>query len=292
MRPIIVVGLGGSGGWHALAWAADEAVATGGRLVLCRACPPDSPLAARGPDTPIRLLELVDPALARAVASTRTRLGGDRVGLRFLPGRPGPLLVEAAADADLAVLGAPSRARLRGLGSTAHHVATHAPCPVVVARPVVAGRGAPLAGHVVIGVDDSAAGRAALEFGFGYAESHHRPLAAVRVTEHTDEDLWFDERTLSTHFAAEPADLALLAAEAEPWMRKYPAVTVKRALYSGHPLPGLLRAATGAALLVVGDHGYGRIVRTLLGTVSDGALDAAGCPVAVVHGYERRGGTR
>jgi hypothetical protein len=94
-----------------------------------------------------------------------------------------------------------------------------------------------------------------------------------------------------THVAAESADLALLAAEVQPWMRMHPAVAVKRAFYASHPLPGLLRAGAGSALLVVGDHGYGRIVRTLLGTVSDGALDAAGCPVAVVHGYERRGAT-
>lgn len=288
MRSTIVVGLGGAGGWHALAWAADEALATGGRLVLCHACPPESPLAASGPSAPMGRLELADPQLARAVASTRARLGGDRVALRVLPGRPAAVLVQAAADADLVVVGWPSRSGPHGLRSTAHHVAAHAPCSVVVARPID-GRG-PLAGHVVIGVDDSDAGRAALEFGFAHADLRRRPVAAVRVAAHADQDYWYDEATLSTHFTTEPADLNLLAAEVEPWMRKYPEVPVKRAVFTGQPVAGLTRAASGAALLVVGDHGRGRVARALLGTVSDGALETARGPVAVVHGFERRNG--
>ncbi|TNH31140.1 hypothetical protein FHG89_04015 [Micromonospora orduensis] len=117
-----------------------------------------------------------------AVASTRARLGGDRIALRVLPGRPGHLFVEAASDADLLIVGPPAASAPRGLGSTAHYVAAHAPCPVVVVRPLAGGREAAFAGHVVVGVDDSAAGRAALEFGFGYADTHVRPLAAVHVT--------------------------------------------------------------------------------------------------------------
>ena len=69
-------------------------------------------------------------------------------------------------------------------------------------------------------------------------------------------------------------------------------VATKRAVYAGRPLPGLLRAAAGASLLVVGDHGRSTAVRALLGTVSDGALDDDTGPVAVVHDYERRGGPR
>lgn len=290
MRPSIVVGLGGSGGWHALAWATNEAAATGGRLVLCHACQPGSALAGRGPVLRMGLLEVVDPALARAVGSARSRLGGDRVTLRIQAGRPGPLLVQAAADADLAVIGPPARRTPGGLRSTAHDVAAHAPCPVVVVRPVGSAHVAPFAGHVVVGVDDSPAARAAVEFAFGYADAHRRPLAAVHVTVDRREDYWFDETMLSTHFAAEPAGLELLATEVEPWMRKYPNVATKRAVYAGRPLPGLVRAAAGASLLVVGDHGHSAAVRAVLGTVSDGVLDAAQCPVAVVHDYERRGG--
>ena len=75
-------------------------------------------------------------------------------------------------------------------------------------------------------------------------------------------------------------------------MRKYPDVATKRAVYAGRPLPGLVRAAQGATLLVVGDHDRSVAVRAVLGTVSDGVLDRTECPVAVVHDYERRGGSR
>jgi nucleotide-binding universal stress UspA family protein len=291
MRPTIVVGVGGGGGWNALAWATDEAVSTGARLVLCHACRPDSALASRGPAIPTGLLELADPALARAVASTRARLGGERVALCVLPGRAEHLLVEAAADADLLIVGPLPASAPRGFRSTTHYVAGHAPCPVVVVRPLAGGREAPFAGHVVVGVDDSAAGRAALEFGFGYADAHARPLAAVHVTADQRNDVRFDERIVLTHASGESAGLAELADEVELWMRKFPAVAVQRAMYAGRPLPGLLRAAAGARLLVVGDHGHGPGVRALLGTVSDGAIDRASCPVAVVNGWERRGGT-
>jgi nucleotide-binding universal stress UspA family protein len=290
VRPTIVVGLGGGGGWHALAWATNEALSSGARLVLCHACRPDSVLASRGPAAPTGLLELVDPALARAVTSARTRLGGDRVTLRVLPGRPEHLLVEGAADADLVVVGPPTASTPGPLGSTAHYVAAHAPCPVVVVRPVSGGREAPFAGHVVIGVKDSAAGRAALEFGFGYADAHARPVAAVHVSPDRHEDVWFDQQSPPTRAGARTADLGVLADEVEPWMRKYPAVAVKQAVHAGRPLPGLLRAATAAHLLVVGDHRHRPAARALLGTVADGALDRAGCPVAVVHDWDTQGG--
>lgn len=289
MAPTVVVGLGGSGGWHALSWATDEVAVTGSRLLLCHAYPPGSALAESRSTTPIAHLELVDPPLARAIATARTRLGGDRVTLRLRPGRPGPLLVEAAAEADLVVVGQPGGRSHGGWGSTTHYVAAHAPCPVVVVRPVAGAARAPFAGHVVIGVDGPAAERA-LEFGFGYADAHRRPVAAVHVTPMRAEDFWFDEATLSTHLTAEPTGLDLLSELVEPWLRKYPHVPVKRAVYAGAALPGLVRAAEGAGLLVVGDHGRGAAARALLGSVSHTVIDRAGCSVALVRGYERRGG--
>jgi nucleotide-binding universal stress UspA family protein len=283
----ILVGLGGSGGSGALAWATDEAAATGGRLVVCHACGPDSPLAVPTPTPAHGALELFDPALARAVATTRARLGGDRVALRVPMGRPGPVLVAAAAQADLAVLGSPGRHLPGGYGSTTHHVAAHAPCPVVAVRPIAAGRDAPLRGHVVVGVDGSNDAGTALEFAFGWADQHHGVLAAVHVTTGRREDYWFDQTTLSTHFAHEPAGLELLARAVEPWLIKYPRLPVKCAVYAGHPLPGLLRAARGARLLVVGGRGTGWFRSAGLGRLggaTHGLLDDATGPVAVVRG--------
>ncbi|GAB3528529.1 universal stress protein [Phytohabitans suffuscus] len=286
MRPTILVGLGGSGGWQALAWAMDEAGGSGANLVLLHVCPPDSPLAARTPSPSLAIVELFDPSLARAVGTARARLGGDRVRLRLLPGRPGPLLAAAAAGADLVVVGPPARRHPGGYGSTAHHVLAHSPGPVVVVRPIAAGRDAALLGHVVVGVDGRGDPDPALEFGFERAAGRGGVLAAVHVTARQHDDYWFDRTTLSTHFRAEPAALELLARAVEPWTLRYPRVPVKYAVYAGRPLPGLLRAGQGARLLVVGDHGHGQLGpagRALLGSVAHGVLDEASGPVAVVR---------
>jgi len=274
-RPI-AVGVGGAGGWQALAWAAEEADRTGVRLVLLHFCVPGSPLARRtGEPTPAEV-ELIDPPLARALANVRARLGGQRVALRVRAGDPAECLIEASAGAGLLVIGAGEG------GRTMRRVLRHAHCPVVVVRPGAQGRGAPLAGHVVAGVDGSTAGHAALEFAFGYAGHHHLPLAAVHVSPATLDDYFYDDVTLSTHFAAEPAALELLATEVEPWTFKYPAVPIRRAVLCGSAADGLIRSGAGARLLVVGDKRRGVIGRARTGDVPLTVATDAPCPTAVV----------
>ena len=90
-----------------------------------------------------------------------------------------------------------------------------------------------------------------------------------------------------THFVAEPAGLDLLAQEIEPWAAKYPEVCVKRGVFAGRPVDGLLRAASGAALLVVGEPVHRTPAQKLLGTVADGAINAADAPVAIVKEARR-----
>jgi nucleotide-binding universal stress UspA family protein len=165
---------------------------------------------------------------------------------------------------------------------TVHRVAAHARIPVVVARRSGGRTHGTFAGHVVVGVDGTPASRAALEFAFEEASLHRRPLAAVYVTDRRTDDFWYDETILSTHFAAEPAGLDLLATEIEPWTNKFPGVHVKRGVFAGRPLDGLLRAADTAALLVVGQSGHRTPAQALLGTIADGVIDAADSPVAVV----------
>jgi nucleotide-binding universal stress UspA family protein len=283
----ITVGVSATRGWQALAWAVDEVTTTGGRLVVGHVADTDSPLANRPGGVPMSLLELAEPALARAVAAARTRLGGDRVSFVVRTGDPGRALRDLSTRAALLVLGVPERSGWAARGSTTHQVVTHASCPVVVVRPVTGRRG-PFAGHVVVGVDGSPPSRAALEHGFQYAAVHRRPLAAVHVTAAAREDLWFDERLLETHFATEPTALRLLAEEVEPWQGKYPEVPVRRAVYAGRAVPGLLRAAECAALLVVGDRGRGLAAWAVLGSVSHGVIDHAEGPVCIVPADDRR----
>jgi nucleotide-binding universal stress UspA family protein len=278
-----VVGVGGDNSWQTLAWAVADATVTGGRLLVSHVCRPDSGLASHRGQIPLAVLELTDPPLARAIAAARDRLGGHRVVLNIATGNVGDALVRAAEAADVVVLGAPRLTGWAGRASTTHDVIRRAPCPTVVVRPVSDCEPGPFAGQIVVGVDGSAPARAALEFAFGYAAAHRRALAAIHVSRPAHGDLWFDDAMLETQVVDEPRGMALLANEVEPWRHRFPAVPVRPALYGGRPLPGLLRAAAGARLLVVGDHGRGPAARLVLGSVTYGAVDRAQCPVAVVH---------
>ncbi|GLI01061.1 universal stress protein [Phytohabitans aurantiacus] len=278
--PRVAVGVAGTAtSWQALAWAADEAAATGGHLVICHGCPAESVLGRYPAAVPMAVLELADPPLARAVAATRARLGGERVSVRIRPEHHAvALLADAARDADVLVLGAPSS---RGWREITHRLLGHVPVPTIVVRPVT-GPAGPFAGHVVVGVDGSEPSAGGLELAFRYAATHRVPLAAVHATADAPDDFWFDDTMLEAHFPAEPAGLRLLAEQVEPWTHKYPDVRVKRAVYTGRALPALLRAAAGARLLALGARGHGVAARVLLGSVSHGVVDQAGGPVAVV----------
>ncbi len=282
-RTIAVGAGGGPAGWQTLAWAVAEASSTGSRLVVCHVCPADSPLAKRGDQAPLSVLELTDPALARAVGAARGVLGARRVDLTIHTGHVGRALVAVAERADLLVVGPPTRVDWAARPSTTHHVVRHTPGPLVVVRPRRTSPGSPFAGHVVVGIDGSRSARAALGFAFQWADEHHRPLAAVHVTTRDQEDVWFDERMLQTHFTAEPAGMALLAEETERCRAEYPRVEVKRALFGGRPAEGLVRAAAGAEMLAVGDRGQGPAARAILGSVAHALVTRADGPLAVVH---------
>jgi nucleotide-binding universal stress UspA family protein len=281
----VVVGLAdGPAAAGTLAWAMREAMSTRAQLVVVRAGVRLDVLGAVARDS-VKTLEVVEPALARAVGAARRAMGDERVGIVVDRDPAGPVLVGVARGGDLLVVGAPSRAGWWARASTTYHVITRAFCPVVVVhdpQPASpnAGIGSFFRSHVVVGVDGSPASRAALEFGFSYAVQHDHPLVAATVVRRIDDDIWFDDTTLETHLASEPDASAALSAELEPWHLKYPEVPVKRAILGRDPGEGLRRASFGAALLAVGTAGTSV---TRLGSVSRWLVEHAGCPVAVTR---------
>lgn len=59
-------------------------------------------------------------------------------------------------------------------------------------------------------------------------------------------------------------------------------IEIEELLVQDHPVPALLSAAEGADLLVVGTRGLGGFSGMLMGSVSQGVLHHADCPVTVV----------
>lgn len=60
-------------------------------------------------------------------------------------------------------------------------------------------------------------------------------------------------------------------------------IEITTEMVSGPPVPVLADLSTDAQMIVVGCHGRGAMARTLLGSVSTGLVHHAHCPVAIIH---------
>lgn len=193
------------------------------------------------------------------------------------------VLLKASRDAGLIVLGLRGHSGFDGLavGSTAVQVASHADRPVVVvrsARQPARGDGV----RVVVGVDGSPASESALGFAFEEAALRDGSVTAVCS--------WWDPATLPGPDRVPFIDPKILKLEAitrfeqavAPWRSDRPKVPVETRFVVETPRRALVNAADDAVLLVVGDRGIGSVPQTLLGPVTQAALQEAPCPVAVV----------
>jgi nucleotide-binding universal stress UspA family protein len=132
--PRIVVGIDGSEpSQDALRWAAQQAQVTGAELVAVIAwhLPEIYAYVNRdyGEDARKALETTLDKVLDPASPV--------KVSTHVVEGRPASVLLEAAKDADLLVVGAHGHGAFEGmrLGSVSQHCVQHATCPVVVVRP-------------------------------------------------------------------------------------------------------------------------------------------------------------
>jgi nucleotide-binding universal stress UspA family protein len=290
-RAGVVVGVDGSApGDLAVEWAAAEAASRAAPLTLAHCLDPlpalvgafGAPALAVTPD---ELTTAATELLTDAAATADQHEPGISTRIRIIDSPAAQGLLDASRGAELIVLGWRGKSAIGGLllGSTAVQVVTRSQCPTVVVRPEQLHPTGRFAGHVVVGVDGSAASRAALEFAFEHARRHQLPVAAVHVHPHTESDSYFDERLFESHVvdATQPGR-ALLDAAVDPWMLAFPDVPLKRGLCHGRVPTGLVRAAAGARLMVVGSRGAGGFRGLLLGSTSLAMVQRAPCPVAVV----------
>jgi nucleotide-binding universal stress UspA family protein len=283
-RPPVVVGVDGSDtALRAVRWAAAAALSRHVDLHIAHAY--EIPVGyPPGFVDWHALYQALQAQGKRWLADARTEVERVAPGLatKVLEAKAGavPTLVGMSADATLLVLGSRGLGGFTGLvvGSTAVEVAARAECPVVVVR------GSVHAGPVVVGVDGTPVGEAAIAFAFAEAAARGVDLVAV----HTWTDL-----LLETVFAGSAAalDFSVLAEQTEEvlgerlagWREKYPDVVVSRHVSRERASTALLRHAEGAGLLVVGSRGRGGFRGLLLGSTSQHLLHHAPCPVAVVR---------
>lgn len=136
--PVVVVGVDGSTySKEALAWAADQAARTQGRLevVMCWRQPVNPGFAVDYSDVDFEKEagRHLDAVLSEVLGETPAA----PVEKRVVEGHAAPALVDAARTADLLVVGSRGHGAFAEMlvGSTSLYCVNHAACPVVVVRP-------------------------------------------------------------------------------------------------------------------------------------------------------------
>jgi nucleotide-binding universal stress UspA family protein len=203
---------------------------------------------------------------------------------RLEAGGAGSSLVELSRGASLVVVGAGGTDGFPGprRGPEAEFVVAHAHAPVIVVRPATASVGS--SDPIIVGVDGSASGQAALAFAFEEADARGAPVLPLFAWYRLPASNLGPVRPLNYWPVEARAEAARMLAEAMAGKaEEYPDVRVRPiVLFDPQPAAVLIKASRWAGLVVVGRRGRGRLAHRLVGSVSDALVGRANCPVAVV----------
>lgn len=144
---------------------------------------------------------------------------------------------------------------------------------------------------MILAVDGSEAGEAAVGFAFAEAALRKAPLVALHVWNTFSERAYEGPGDPLTAVVADvdrirEAEQRLLDETVAPWRKVHPEVVVERRLVRSRIRPALIDASRGAQLVVTGARGRGGFTGLLLGSVSQALLHHAHCPVTIVRGKE------
>ena len=165
-RPVVAGSDGSQESLQALGWAAAEAVRHSVPLRIVTVAAPSCP--ADGEDPAAMLDELMHAVYAQSLRTAASVLARTVPGLivetELLDGPPGRMLAYDSSTAQLLVIGAYGVGGYRqpGLGREARYLATHAHCPVIVARD----QGGTVHDEIVVGVRDMDDAAGAIPFAF------------------------------------------------------------------------------------------------------------------------------
>ncbi|WP_249645325.1 universal stress protein [Nocardia sputi] len=295
----VIVGVDGSdGSWAAVRWAAQFAAERGRQLEILHGMD----LVGTGwvlGDYEVVMPTVIDAVreqskdvVARAERLARETAPALRVSTRVSTDTGRELLIEHSAEAYAVVIGATGNTgTFTHLGSTLLAVTAHAQGTVVVVR---TGRDAGdttlVSGPVVVGVDGSAVGEAAIAAAFTEAAERGAELVAVHVWSDWDFG-WFAGHASLGELDLDSVERAVLAERLAGWQEKFPEVRVARKVEVAAPTSHLLDWSKVAQLVVVGSRGRGGFAGMLLGSTANTLVQHASCPVMVVHPHDDQGGS-
>lgn len=279
-KPVVVAVDGSTRNRNAVDWAAREAAALGCEVVLVTALPEHVLSAPRHPERSWDQQAL--DMLADVRAEVRHLVAEQTVETRAVTGTPVAVLLDAAEDARMIVVGK------RGLGgfarvvvgSTSIALAGRAPVPVtIVPDPWQQARhaGAP----IVLGVDPLKADHKPVHLAFRRAKRLGVPVVAVHGQETPAAFSWDSDPTgeaTGYERAAASAFDELLA----NWATRYPEVVVRPMRARVHPASAILEAAESAQLVVLGRHDAGIFGGFAFGSVARAVLHYSTTPVITV----------
>ncbi|MFK4104403.1 universal stress protein [Streptomyces sp. NPDC019531] len=270
----------------ALGWAAREAVrrGTGLRVVHAWRFQPYEGIDAGDRDTQAGWAREATDEAVQAVTARHTGLD---VSTDVVEGGSVDVLVGAAADAELLVLGSRGHGPVVGflLGSVGQQVIAEAVRPVVLVRAGDQATAEAAGREIVVGQEGDPEDSAdVLRFAFETAAARGASVRAVRA--------W----TLPPVFAYSPGSMKLLdetgglepyekkalATALQPWRERFPGVPVVEHVEMGSAGQVLLSVTARAQLMVVGRRSRRTAVGARIGSVAHGVLHHADCPVAVV----------
>jgi nucleotide-binding universal stress UspA family protein len=207
-----------------------------------------------------------------------------QVNSEITPDSAPDTLLSLSHEAQLLVVGCAdiSRPMALLLGSTSLTLATRASCPVVVWRGIATPTNAP----ILVGVDSTPAGFAALTTAFDLAQALGTSIQALHCW---SASMVVDRMTfpyLIDWEAAEGDEHDQLVELVSPLAQRYPDVKVDYVVDRGKASRILLQRSNDVQMVVVGNHRASALSSAALGSTTLNLLHHSEIPVIVCHGRD------
>lgn len=261
----------------AVRWAAAEACSLGTRLAVVNVWNWESAMpwpGSVGSLTQEELAQLSAATASRQAQAARNAVPELAVDAASMNGTADDLLVQSSLHASTLVIGSHQRGTVAriALGSVGHRVMAQARCPVVsvcARRHAISNDPA-----VIVGISGDQHDAALMEFALNYARRHSLRVSLLHC---------WTAGPMHRQTPRPPVSATeWMSSYADYWRGRHPNVRLSADVLCDHAVGGLVDAAAGHALLVVGRRSPRLRPTEQIGSVSLGVLHHADCAVAVI----------